>query len=94
MYFCPILDKKDPPKDKELLDPSEPLLKVIPSPSIANCHAEVTKVLKQAKWSATNNCYTKLTPAQIYEIGHGKKGAEIDVTVPIWYYNKYISQPL
>ena len=83
MYFCPILDMKDPPKDKELPDPSEPLLKVIPSSSIVNCNTEVTKVLKQAKQSATNNCYTKLTPAQRYEIGHGKKGAEIGVTVAI-----------
>ena len=31
-YFCPILDKKDPPEDKELaiLDPSGPLSNVIP----------------------------------------------------------------
>ena len=94
MYFCPILDKKDPPKNKELPDPSESLLEVIPLSSIVNCNAEVTKVAKQVKRSATNNCYTKLTPAQRYEIGHGKKGAEIGVTVAIWYYNKYISQLL
>ena len=30
-YFYPILDKKDPPEDKEfILDPSGPLSKVIP----------------------------------------------------------------
>ena len=53
-YFCPILDKKDPPEDKELPDP---LSKVIPSSSIASCSAEVTKVLKQAKRSVTKNHY-------------------------------------
>ena len=45
-YFCPILDKKNPPEDKELPDP---LSKVIQLLSIASCNAEVTKVLKQAK---------------------------------------------
>ena len=68
-FFCPILDKKDPPEDKELSDPSGPLSTVIPSPSIASCNTEVTKVLKQAKWSVTKIRYTKLTPAQRYEIG-------------------------
>ena len=54
-YFCPITGKtatpedKDPPKGKELLNTSGPLSKLIPSSSIANCNAEVTKVLKQAK---------------------------------------------
>ena len=62
-YFCPILDKKDPLGDKELLDPSWPLSNFIPSSSIASCDAKVTKVLKQAKWSGTKNCYMKLTPA-------------------------------
>ena len=33
--FRPILNKKDPPENKELLNPSEPLLKVIASSSIA-----------------------------------------------------------
>ena len=51
-YFCPILDKKDPPKDKEFPDP---LSKVTPLSSIASCSAEVTKVLKQAKQSVTKN---------------------------------------
>ena len=53
-YFCPILqlDKKDPPKDEEL---PNPLSKVTPLSSIASCSAEVTKVLKQAKWSVTKN---------------------------------------
>ena len=51
-YFYPILDKKDPPKDKELPDP---LSNVTPLSSIASCSAEVTKVLKQAKRSATKN---------------------------------------
>ena len=46
------------------------LSKVIPlaSLSIASSNAEFTKVLKQAKWSFTKNCYTKLTPVQSYEI--------------------------
>ena len=77
-YFCPITGKKDtpedkdPPEEKELPIPSGPYLsKVIPSPSssIASCNTEITKVLKQTKWSFTKNCYTKLTPAQRYEIG-------------------------
>ena len=50
MYLSPILDKKDPPEEKELPDPlSKP--KVTTSSSIASCSAEVTKVLKQAKRS-------------------------------------------
>ena len=36
-YFHPILDKKDPPEDKELFAPSGLLSKVIPSSSIASC---------------------------------------------------------
>ena len=63
LYFHPILDKKDPPEDKELPDPSGPLSKVIPSSSIARCNAEVTKVLKQVKRSVTKHHNTKLTPA-------------------------------
>ena len=35
-YFRPILDKKNPPEDKELPNPSGPLSKVIPSSSIAD----------------------------------------------------------
>ena len=62
-YFRPILDKKDPPEDKESPNPSRPLSKVIPSSSIASYNAEVTKVLKQAKRSVTKNRYTKVTPA-------------------------------
>ena len=62
-YFCPILDKKDTPEDKELPNPSGPLSKVILSSSIASCNVKVTKVLKQAKWSVTKNRYMKLTPA-------------------------------
>ena len=54
-YFRPILDKKDPPEDKELPDPSGPLSKVIPSSSIASCNAEVTKVQLIA------NCNAKVT---------------------------------
>ena len=86
-YFHPITSKKDtpedkdPPEGKELPNSSGPLSKVIPSSSIASCNAEVTKVLKQAKWSVTKNCYTKLTPAQRYETG--KKGAEMGVTATI-----------
>ena len=34
LYFSPILDKKDPPEEKELPDP---LSKVTTSPSIASC---------------------------------------------------------
>ena len=60
-YFCPFLCKKTPPEDKKLPDPPGPLSKVIPS-SIASCNTEVTRVLKQAKWSVTKNFYTKLTP--------------------------------
>ena len=48
MYFSPILDKKDPPEEKELPDP---LSKVTTSSLIDSCSAEVTKVLKQAKRS-------------------------------------------
>ena len=48
-YFLPILDKKDPPEDKELPNSSRPLSKVIPP--------------EQAKWSFTKNGYTKLIPA-------------------------------
>ena len=46
------------------------LSKVIPSSSwsIASCNADITKVLKQVKRSFTKNCYTKLIPAQRYEI--------------------------
>ena len=62
-YFRPILDKKDPLKDKELPDPSGPLSKVIPPSSIVSCNTKVTKVLKQVKWSVTKNRYMKLTPA-------------------------------
>ena len=42
-YFRPILVYKDPPKDKELPDPSGPLSKVIIHhwSSIASCNAEV-----------------------------------------------------
>ena len=54
-YFHPILDKKDPPEDKELLNPSGPLSKVIPSSSIASCNAGAE--------SSETVCYTKLTPA-------------------------------
>ena len=76
-YFCPILDKKDPPEDQKLPDPSAPLSKLIPSSSIASCNAEVTKVLKQAKpASVVKKCYTKLTPVQ--------RG----VTAAIRYYKK------
>ena len=73
-YFC-LLDKKDPPEDKdpldnkELPDPSGSLSKVIPLSSTTSCNAEVTKVLKEAKQSVTKGCYMKLTPAQRYEIG-------------------------
>ena len=35
-------------------------------PAVLN--ANITRVLKQAKRSFTKNCYTKLTPAQRYEI--------------------------
>ena len=35
-YFCPILDKKEPPEDKELPDPSGLLSKVIPLSSISS----------------------------------------------------------
>ena len=57
-YFPPILDKKDPPEDKELPDLlSKVLAKGTPSSSIASCSAEVTKVLKQAKRSVTKNHY-------------------------------------
>ena len=59
---CPILDKKDPPEDKELPDSSWPSSKVILSLSIASCNAEVTKVLKQVKQSVTKNHCMKLTP--------------------------------
>ena len=59
-----ILDKKDPPEDEKLPDPSGPLSKIILLSSIANCNAEVTKVMKQATLSVTKNCYTKLTPAR------------------------------
>ena len=42
-YFLrPVLDKKDPPKDMELPNPSEPLSKVIPSSSIPSCNAEAS----------------------------------------------------
>ena len=51
-YIHLTLDKKDPPEDKKLCDPSGPLSKVIPSSSnIASCNAEVTKLLKHAKLS-------------------------------------------
>ena len=51
--FEVLLNKEDAPEDKELPDPSGPLLKVIPSSSIASCNTEVTKVLKQVKQSVT-----------------------------------------
>ena len=91
-YFHPI--KKDSPEeDKELPNPSRPLSKIIPSSSIASCNAEVTKVLKQAKWSVSKSGYTKLTPAQRYKIG--TKGAEIGVTAAVRYYkNKFPDLPL
>ena len=69
--------KKDAPEDKDLPKGKKLpnlsglcLSKVIPlsSSSIASCNADVTSVLKQAKHSFTKNCYTKLTPAQKYEI--------------------------
>ena len=92
MYFGPITGKKHTPEDKdphegkELPNPSGPLSKVIPSSSIGSCNAEVTKVLKQAKRFVIKKCYTKLIPAQRYEIG--KKGAEMGVTAAIRYYKK------
>ena len=65
-------EDKDPPEGKKLPNLfGSYLLKVIPlsSRSIASCNADVTTVLKQAKLgSFTKNCYTKLTPAQRYEI--------------------------
>ena len=76
-YFCPITHKmyapedKDPPEGKELPNLfGSYISKVIPSSSwsIASCNADVTRVLKQAKRSFTKNCYTKLTPAQRWEI--------------------------
>ena len=86
-YFHPITgnkdtpEEKDPPGGKELTNPSGPLLKVIPSSSVAICNTEVTKVPKQAKQSVTPKCYMKLIPSQRYEIG--KKGAEMGVTAAI-----------
>ena len=70
-YFCPILDKKDPPEDKELY-------------SICLGHYRrlyplslVAKVIQ-----IETVCYQKwLTLAQRHEIG--KKGAEIGVTLVI-----------
>ena len=41
---------------------------------------------KQEQQSVTENRYTKLTPAQRYEIG--KKGAEMEVTEATQYYKK------
>ena len=64
-------EDKDLPKGKKLPNLSGPCLsKVMPSSSssIASCNADVTSVLKQTKHSFTKNCYTKLTPAQKYEI--------------------------
>ena len=63
-------EDKDPPEGKELPNLfGSHKLKVIPlSSSIASCNADVTRVLKQAKRSFTENCYTKLTPAQRCEI--------------------------
>ena len=72
---------KNPPEDKELPDPSGLLSKVIPLSSITSFNAEVAKVMKQAKWPITKSGYTKLTPAQRYEIG--RKGTEIGVTAAI-----------
>ena len=58
-YFCYIFNKKDPPpEDKELPGPSGPLLKVLPSLSIASCNAEVIKIMKQAKQFVTKSRYT------------------------------------
>ena len=79
-------EEKDPPKGKELANPSGLLSKVIPSSSIVRSNTAVTKVPKQAKWSVTPNCYMKLTPAQRYKIG--KKRAEMGVTAAIHYYKK------
>ena len=42
--------------------------------------------MKQAKQPVTKSGYTKLTPAQRYEIG--RKGAKIGVTAAIRYYKK------
>ena len=71
----PHSEDKDPLEGKKLPNLSGPYLsKVIPSLlwSIASCNlgynADVTRLLKQAKCSFTKNCYTKLTPAQKYEI--------------------------
>ena len=74
-YFRPL--QKDSPQDKRLLDPSGPLLKVVPSSAIASCNAEVCRELKQTKQPVTKQCYMKLTPAQRYEVD--KKGAEMGV---------------
>ena len=76
-YFRRITHKKDAPEDKDPTKGKELpnllgsyLAKVIPSSSwsISSCNAVVTTMLKQAKRSFTENCYTKLTPAQRYEI--------------------------
>ena len=51
-YFHPITgnkaipEHKDPPVGKKLPNASGSLSKILPSSSIANCNAEVTKVLK------------------------------------------------
>ena len=88
-FLCPVLDKKDPPKTRNYSSHYRKLY-----------HHQLKKpfkVLKQAKWSVTKNCYTKLAPAQRYVID--KKGAEICVSqspfdiITISMNNTYISQP-
>ena len=71
-YFRPILDKKDPPEDKELaiLDPSGPLSNVILI--VISCQSNQDRNNLLQKW---------LTLAQRHEIG--MKGAEIGVTLAI-----------
>ena len=91
-YFRPIPSKEpSTPKDR-LPDPSGCLSKVMPSPSIMACNAEVTRVL-DAESSGTRKPYLKLTPAQRFEIG--KKAAEIGATSAMRYFaRKYTHLPL
>ena len=63
-YFCPITgnkatpEYKDPPERKKLPNASGWLSKVLPSSSIANCNAEVTKVLKA--WNKQDGLLLKI----------------------------------
>ena len=68
-YFKPILSTPGTSTKDRLPDLSGCLSKVMPSPTIMACNAEVSKVLDAESQSGAKKSYLKLTPAQRFELG-------------------------